>query len=336
MQFTNKNSKSTFLMRLIGIPTICTATAHLENKDVPRFLPTAKQNKIPLLFLKTVACNTKNHNIQHILSRYEEQHKNTLELIAFTGNLLEKIGAHYTFFKTLKPFPYTPSDIDVLLWSDNNLKTVAKALKNHGCMPLEKNAYGLTMFNQKYKMNIDLTTQIAVSGLVYLDKELLFDHVSRLEVYEKQIQTLKPSADLLAVAAHSIFKEQMYALSDYYTFIMLLQHWKKAIKLAEKFRIKNALDTVLEMTMAITLMAFGPATPLMEKFKEAGVANKTELPNENFELPKKYHPTTLAIAFLKKITEDPVSMKSLPFMARSVSNLAFYKKVLMHAIRQTY
>jgi len=336
MQFTNKNSKSTFLMRIIGIAGICTPTAHLENKDIPSFLPTAEQNKIPLLFLKTVACNTKNRNIQRILSRYEKKRKNTLELIASTGNLLEKIGAPYTFFKTLKPFPYTPSDVDVLLWSDNSLKTVAKALKNQGCISLEKNAYGVTMFSQKYNMNIDLTTQIAASGLVYLNKELLFDHMSKLEAYETPVQTFEPSADLLIVAAHSIFKEQMYTLSDYYTFTMLPQHWKEAIKLAEKFHIKHALDTVLKMTMATTLIAFGPTNPLMKKFEEAGVANTTELLNENFELPKKYDLTTLAIAFLKKVRDDPVSMKSLSHMARSASNISFYRKIIEHAARKTY
>jgi G3E family GTPase len=192
------------------------------------------------------------------------------------------------------------------------------------------------MFSQKYKMNIDLTTQIAVSGLVYLNKELLFDNVSRLEVYEMRIQTLEPSADLLVVAAHSIFKEQMYTLSDYYTFTMLLQHWKEAIKLAEKFHIKHALDTVLKMTMATTLIAFGPTNPLTKKFEEIGVVNTAKLFSQNFELPKKYDLTTLAVAFFKKIKDDPVSMKSLSHMARSASNFSFYRKIMEHVARKTY
>lgn len=333
MQFTKKNSKSTFLMRLIGIGEICAPTAHLENTDVPSFLPIAEQNKIPLLFLKAVACNIKNRNIQHILSQYEEQHKNTLELIASTANLLEKIGVPYTFFKTLKPFPHTPSDIDILLLSDENLKNATKALKNQGCALLEKSIYGVTMFSPKHKMNIDLTTQIAVSSLIYLNKGLLFDYVSAFKIYGMPVQTLEPSADLLAFAAHGIFKEQMYTLNDYYTFTMLLQHWKEAMELAERFHLKHALGIVLRMTMAATLFAFGSANPLAKKFEEIGV---TELNRGEFELPKKYDLATLIIAFLKKIREDPVSGKSMSLMARSVSNLAFYKKVLGHVTRQTY
>jgi len=336
MQFTDKTSNSIVLVRLIGIPGICKPTTNVGKESIPNFLSLAEQNKIPLLFLETAAYDTKNQNIQHILSQYRERRKNASDLIAFTANLFEKIGVRYTFFKTLKPFPYTPSDVDVLLWSDNSLKIVAKALKNQGCIPLEKNAYGVTMFSQKYKMNIDLTTQIAVSGLVYLNKELLFDNVSRLEVYEMQIQTLEPSADLLVVAAHSIFKEQMYTLSDYYTFTMLLQHWKEAIKLAEKFHIKHALETVLKMTMATTLIAFGPTNPLTKKFEEIGVVNTAKLFSQNFELPKKYDLTTLAVAFFKKIKDDPVSMKSLSHMARSASNFSFYRKIMEHVARKTY
>jgi hypothetical protein len=322
-------------VRLIGIAGICTPTAHLENKDIPSFLPTAEQNKIPLLFLKTVACNTKNHKIQHILSRYEEQHKNTLELIASTGNLLEKMGAPYTFFKTLKPFPYTPSDVDVLLWSDNSLKTVAKALKNQGCMSLEKNAYGVTMFSPKHKMNIDLTTQIAVSGLIYMNKKLLFNHLCKVEVNEKTVQTVKPSVDLLVVAAHSIFKEQTYTLSDYYTVVMFTEYWREATKLAEKFHLKQAFDMALKMAKEVTMNAFGSRSALMRKFMEVGVVNVAES-DEKFELPKKYDLTTLMVAFLKKVLEDPVSKQSLPFMAQSVSNPAFYRRIIAHVTRKTY
>lgn len=336
MQFTDKNSKSTDLVRLIGIPNICEPTLKLESDSIPSFLTTAEQNKIPLLFLKTATYNIKNHNIQHILSQYEKKNKNTLDLIASTAKLLEKIGVRHTFFKTLKPFPYTPSDVDVLLWSNKNLKTIVKALKSQGCISLEKSTYGVTMFSPKHKMNVDLTTQIAVSGLIYVNKELLFSCISQVEICENTVQTLKPSADLLVVASHSIFKEQTYTLSDYYTFVMLTQHWKEAAELAKKFHLKHAFDTILKMTKAMTIIAFGSANPLMKSFEEVGVANAEELISEDFELPKKYDLATLTVAFLKKIKDDPISKKSLFHMAQSASHPAFYKKVIEHATRETY
>lgn len=336
MHFTNKNSKSKSLVRLIGIPGICEPATRLENKDIPRFLPVAQQNKIPLLFLETAANNIESHNIQAILSLYQKRHRNALDLMTFTANLLEEKGISYTFFKTLKPFPHTPSDIDILLWSDENLKTITKELKIQGCIPLEKNTYGVTLFSPKHKMNIDLTTQIAVSGLIYVNKELLFDYTGKVEKYGTTIHTVETSADLIVVAAHNMFKEQMYTLNDYYTFAMLTQHWKKAAKIAKEFHLEHALYIILKMAKTITLIAFGPMSPLMKKFEEAGVTNTAELISEDFELPKKYDIATLAVAFLKKIKADPISLNSLPLMARSASKPFFYKKIVEHAIRKTY
>jgi hypothetical protein len=325
---------STLLVRHIGIPgTYEQPSPQLRNEDFQIFLQSAEQNKIPLLFLQTVTCN---RNIQPVLSRYEERYKKTLSLITYTADWLEKMKVPYTLFKTLKPFPYVPSDIDILFWSDESLQTVAEILKNHGCIPLERDNYGITLFSPKHKMNIDLTTQIAVSGLVYVNKKLLFDHICKVEVNEATVQTLKPTVELLVVAAHGVFKEQTYTLSDYYTFTMLTQHWKEATKLAENFHLEHAFDMTLRMTERVTANSFGSTSVLMKKFAEAGVINVMETGGEEYELPKKYESTFLMVTFLKKITEDAVSKQSLPCMARSVSNPAFYKKILKHATRKTY
>jgi len=336
MKCSHENSKSISLVKHIGIPNICKPILKLESNSFPTFLATAEKNKIPLLFLKIAASGIKNHNLQHVLSQYEQRHKNTLGLIAFTAKLLEKMGACYTFFKTLKPFPYTPSDVDVLLLSNENLRTIIRVLKTQGCIPLEKSAYGITMFCSKYKMNLDLTTEIAVSGLIYVDKESLSSCISRFEIDGSIVQTLKPSADLLVVGAHSIFKEQMFTLSDYYTFVMLTQYWKEATRLTKKFQLEYAFNTMLKMAEALTIIAFGSANSLMRSFEEVGVANAKEASVQSFELPKRYDIATLTIAFLKKIKDNPVSKKSLFHIAQSASHPTFYKKFLEHATRKTY
>jgi hypothetical protein len=334
MRQNKATSKSTLLVQHIGIPgNHERPSSQLRNEDFQSFLQLAEKNKIPLLFLQTVNCN---HNIQLILSHYEDRYKNTLNLITYTADLLEKLKVPYTLFKTLKPFPYTPSDIDILLWSDENLQTVTETLKNRGCILLEKDDYGLTMFSPKHKMNIDLTTQIAVSGLVYVNKKLLFDHLCKVEVNEASVQTLEPTVELLVIAAHGIFKEQTYTLSDYYTFAMFTQYWKEAKKLAENFYLEHAFGMALRMTKRVTADSFGSTSALMKKFVEVGAVNVLETCGEEYELPKKYDSTFLMMTFLEKIIEDPVSKQSLPRMMRSISNPAFYKKIVGHATRKTY
>ena len=118
---------STLLVRHIGIPGANEKQlSELRNEDFQRFLQSAQQNKVPLLFLRTVNCN---RNIQQLLSHYEEQYKNTLNLITYAVDLLDRMKVSYALFKTLKPFPYVPSDIDILLQSDKSLRLVAETLR---------------------------------------------------------------------------------------------------------------------------------------------------------------------------------------------------------------
>jgi len=251
-------------------------------------------------------------------------------LITYAADLLDRTKVPYAIFKTLKPFPYVPSDIDILLRSDESLQTVTGTLKNHGCVPLKKDNYGLTMLSPKHKMNIDLTTQIAVSGLVYLNKQLLFDHLCEVQVNGVAVKKPEPEAELLVAAAHSVFKEQTYTLSDYYTFILSTQYWEEATKLAESLCLEYIFDTTLRMTKRVTDTSFGSMNTSMKREGGEGTSGK------DFELPKKYDLNSLMVAFLKKMIEDPVSKHSLPIMAQSIYEPAFYKKIVEHATRKTY
>jgi hypothetical protein len=337
MEYNNTKSKTASLVKLIGIPGVCkSSSSQLRTEDLQSFLQIAKQNKIPLLFLRAIADKLEDYQFRSELLRYEEKHKKFLDLIVFIAYLLEKVGTHYTLFKTLKPFPYVPSDVDILLLSDGDLKTVAKSLEREGCIPLERNIYGITLFSPKHKMNIDITTQVAVSSLIYMNKASLFNYIKQSEMHGTCIQTLEPSVDLLAVAAHNLFKEQLYMLSDYYTLIMLSEHWKETLKIAGKFYLKHAIETALKMTRAVTFVAFGSSSPLMQKFEELDISNATELIDRKFELPRKYDLSTIVLAFLNKIKADPVSKNSLPLMALSASHPTFYKKIIEHATRKKY
>jgi hypothetical protein len=328
MERNKPTCTSTLLVQHIGIPgTHGRSSSRLRDEDFQSLLQSAEQNKISLLFLQAVNCN---RNIQPILSHYEERYKDTLNLITYAADLLNRTKVPYALFKTLKPFPYVPSDIDILLRSDESLQAVAGTLKNHGCVPLKKDNYGLTMFSPEHKMNIDLTTQIAVSGLVYANKQLLFDHLCEVQVNDVTVQKPEPKAELLVASAHSVFKEQTYTLSDYYTFVLSTQHWKEATKLAENFFLEYILDTTLRITKRVTETSFGSMKTSTKRSGSEGTSVK------DFELPKKYALSSLMVAFLKKIIADPVSKQSLPVTARSIYEPAFYKKIVEHATRKTY
>lgn len=336
MQSANKN-KTELLMKTIGVPGICDPIySQLLPDKFATFLNLAEKNKIPLLFLRAVDSSSENSFVKSILLNYEERHQRTLDLIKFVAYLLESERISYTVFKTLKPFPYLPSDVDILLRSDDNLKTAVKQLTAEGCVMLDSDLYGVTMFSPVYKLNIDLTTHVAVSGMVYADKKLLFNHVCDVNVDGKTVRTLKPSVDLLIVAGHSVFKEQMYTLSDYYSFVMLFQHWAEAVELADVFHLKHVLETVLSLTRTLTSNAFGASNQLIKSFGISELGRNYKLRHKGFELPKKYDLSTILVEFSKKLVTDNHTLRSLSFAFSSFCNPRFYLKLVDHLTREKY
>ena len=305
----------------------------MSNERFYSLLKLAKENKIPLLFLKAVPFDS---IVKPFLEDYEKQYENTLKLIAFTADSFERKKIGYALFKTLKPFPYTPSDIDIILSSEEDLSIATDELKRQGCKILDQDNYGLTIFSPKHKMSIDLTTQIAVSGLVYVDKKPFFDHVYSIKINETIVQVPVPALELLVNSAHSLYKEQTYTLSDFYTHLMLKQYWSEATKLAESLHIGQAFDFTLRLTKQITSYCCSSSSLEGKKYIGSKTASSNSAISEEIELPKKYDLSFLIIAMMKKIIEDPVTRSSFPIFARSLSNLSFYTRILEHATRKTY
>ena len=325
-------------IKLIGIPNMIEPATSLEVDRAIELFPVAKLNKIALLFLESLKFGD-HSTLEAHLSCYRSKHMKTLALTSLVSDLFEEEHIQYAIFKTLKPFPYTPSDIDVLLCSTDELSNASQILEKKGLRSIEKDFFGLTMFSGEYGLNVDLTTEVAVSGLIYLDKNLLFNHVSQVKVNGFKVQTLSPHADLVTTAAHCMYKEQMYTLSDYYTFALSSKHYEEALKLAEKAHAKFALETALKLTYIITISAFGSGNTLVERLKNS--INTFDLntiiqTRKLLDLPIKYPSYVLLKGLSQKILEDPVSRNSLPKVIKSTIQPKFFSKLLEHITRKAY
>jgi len=198
------------------------------------------------------------------------------------------------------------------------------------------------MFSVDHGVNVDLTTEVAVSSFIYLDKNLLFKHTSQAEVYGFKVQTLKPQAELVTVTAHCMYKEQMYTLSDYYTLALSLQHYQdyqEASELAESAHAKFAFEVALKLTYDITVNAFGSDKTLIEKFKNTlqkiAMSEVTRL-GKSFDLPAKYPPSIVLRSLSKKLLEDPIARKSFPTTLKSSIQPQAINKLLKHITRNAY
>jgi len=331
-------SKALSLVKFIGIPSLIDPIIQLETREISELLPLAEQNKIPMLFLGLLRKFRKHPPIEAQLSRYKDRHVKTLDLTALISSLLEESDIRYTFFKTIKPFPYTPSDIDVLLRSKADLTRACQTLEMKGFKPLDTDLYGSTMLSPYHGINVDITTEVAVSSLIYLNKDLLFDHVNQVKIQGFNVLNLKPDADMMVAAAHSLYKEQMYTLSDYYTLALSSQFYTEAFELAESTHATFALEEALRLTYEITVNAFGSDNILIERLKISLQTAKRGMkqPRKGFDLPMKYPLNVLLRGLSKKILEDPTSRKSLPTALKSSLQPRFINKFLKHITRKGY
>lgn len=305
-----------------------------DSLDANSYLELAEENKIPLLFLESIPEREK-ENLEG--SRYEDWYENTLKLAIFTTRKLRDEGIEHTFFKTFKPFPYTPSDVDVLLRYEDDLDYAIGTFEKEGFKSLERSFYGSTLFSPEHDLNLDLTTRIDVSGLIYLDKERIFEETEEKNLKNCRVRTPKPPTDLSIVASHSLYKEQMFLMSDYYTLLMQTEYLGDALEFAEKAKVKPALLWALDVTSTITESAFGPENKLTKELDSLlrDEAQTWKAEKEFSKMPYNCSITLLIKALVRKMSEDQKARKSTPKFLKNFFNPSTILETMGH-FRESY
>ena len=101
------------LIQMLGVPPmVCPQRECVESLDG---FNTAFRNRIPLLYLRTLF---EQNNLNQLVQDYERslrRHSNLHADIRRLTHSLEATGIEYIFLKTLRYYPETPSDIDMIL-----------------------------------------------------------------------------------------------------------------------------------------------------------------------------------------------------------------------------
>jgi len=164
------------------------------------------------------------------MERYDE----TLRTAVNLSSTISEFTNEFAIFKFLKPYPHTPSDVDVLffLTKKDYFKTVDYLLNNGyfkiGECPSQVVVYDLRGGYEEMdtrvvdgkkggKYYIDLYNEVSASHFIYMDKEALQPYITSVNIDGKKIQTLLPEADLAVVLTHSIVPEQLFTLGEYYS-----------------------------------------------------------------------------------------------------------------------
>ncbi len=310
------------LIRSIGIPSVIEGI-NSYNEDIEKL---ARINKVHYLYLTINKISDDN---------LEERYRNIKNLINEIATIFSHNAIEYVIFKTLKPFPYIPSDIDILI-EPVQLSKITTLLNYYNYTTFIKDSLCFTM--KKHYINVDLYLEPSVSDIPYLNRELLMKHKIDTKINNITINKLADYAEFVAVMCHAFYKEQMFTLSDYYTLTILAEssNVNDIITLSKENNCLDILNIISNICKKITLEVFERNDLKICKLADI-LMNDNNLikPMDIITLPYKFSVKYVTVLLFKKIMKEKGMMNTLRYFTRSMS-FKQIKKLVNHIQRETY
>jgi len=271
-----------------------------------------------------------------------------LDLVVRVSDTFEKSGVDYAFFKSLRPYPEATVDVDILVFGSDYGKAL-EAMSGAGYLRLETGPLSATFRDPVSGLGVDIHDEVGVSHLIYLDKDRLTGSVMGCEVSDGCfVRTLSPAADLLAVMAHSVLKEQMYVLSEYYTTLFYLYADNRGTvlgslrSLAEKCSLGFAVEAHLGITASLHKEVHGFIPKYIERVSgelQDGSWEFSRVRRLGLDFPFRYHPLTVVKA-LSGLPKEKKGKRSVAIQTSKMFDprfcLRMTRDLLQHVTRETY
>jgi hypothetical protein len=316
--FTAIRKKYLDLLTSIGIPGILDANRTIPYENELMYL--ASLNKIELLYAQHI----RSEKEDSLIKKYDHTLKTMIEI--FGG--FNDSGLNYAVFKTIKPFPYTPSDIDILI-AYNDLQQAKKILSHRGYNSIAKDVFCTTMYRD---INIDLYLEPSVASIPYLRSTILMQEKKTTKLDQLNVTALSNEAEFIAVSCHSFYKEQMFTLNDFITLALLAEdaQLSKVIEIANDLNVLGTVMLVSGVSRAIIdeLAILPKITRLFDKL------NVSKIPVSR--MPHKFSADIVGKMLFKKIITDRHTRKYVPRAVIANLSPTQIKKFIDHLKRATY
>jgi hypothetical protein len=332
------------ILRTLGSPFASAFKKQEEENAIASALEFSRKNRMLFYYMDSVKAFDQNG----FPFLYENENMRRIEMehaVAKVSRILTSSDIKHAVFKTIRPYKSTTVDIDTLILEDEDYDRSIKTMEKAGYELIVHGPRSTTLWDKDADIGVDLYEQIAVSFITYIDKQTLNNHFSTKRLSNgEQFETMKPEADLACIIAHSIVKEQMYTLSEYYTFLHYL----------EQMDIDEFLEIVKHNNLTSAARAHTGITALLHRTAHGNTPNKLNqilerLGEENFETtriiqrnyttPHKYHPITLARSLLE-IARSKKTRRSMGIQLYQTAHPSFasrfLKSLLEHVLRETY
>jgi len=334
------------LIKIIGSPFTG------ERPDVPfdeleNIYDKAFADRVALLYLTIYRKDGWPQALEEKFQNLNDRRDKTLDVVATLGRSLNQFSVNdYAIFKSLKPYPATPNDTDVINFGDKkHFDDVLNHLYAEGYLFHEWAPMQTTLIHPKGKGKtgkgkkggiyyIDMYSDISTDYFLYIDKRSLKPYVETRVINGQEIQNIRKEVELAIILFHNVFPERTFQLEHFY---MPLYHLKEddfdvdvMIEFTEKQKLARGVATNLTFVEHIHKEIFGFAPDKVVKLLDRWGRNQWEL--ERFrksgkETPYMISPKTFWLTFFDKI-QDSAAFKSLIVQGVHMLNPVFFFDVM--------
>jgi hypothetical protein len=317
----------------------------VDDETLKKLYKYAIKNRMPSPFLQKMR-DVEATPFLDLTKRDEENYSTMLSATSRVSKILLDGNVKHATFKTIRPYRSTTVDIDVIIFGQHGdyLHALETMKSSHYSM-LFRGPQSSTFWDSAANIGIDLYDEVAVSNVCYLDKNTLDNFTRNMTLPNGQdVMILTPEADMLAIAAHSIIKEQMYTLSEYLSFMKYLDRIDVGtfVELAKRTHLTSAARTHASIT-AVIAKAVLKTTPmkLHSILVSLGFSSfeMNRISRLEFACPHKYHLMTLGKTLIE-IMRGKKQRSSFALQVYSMTNPVFasrfFDELLGHVKRATY
>lgn len=328
------------LLRIFGSPYVRVKPFIPRVDEVEELYGYACKNRMGFYFLYTLErLGVLPEVLRGEYERGKLRYRRILEVMVEVSECLNSEGIEHAVYKSLRPYPSTTVDIDVIIFDDYERAYVTLRRKGYRLWGFGPET--ITLMDPSRSVGVDLYREVAVSRIIYLDKWKLRKYRRDVKVSSGKVVSLTPEADIVAVVAHLTIKEQIFTLADYYTILYHLKNSEMNIlcKLAGELCVEGSLHFVLLLMSVLHQRVYGK--PLIaSKVRGALYDEVRGVLEGRLEFPVKLGLKTMTRIMVGKLLMDGRTRSSmvsqiLYLMRRSYLRF-FISQLIDHMVRETY
>ncbi len=337
------------LLRTVGSPFTAGVRPPEDSRIISDLYSYARNNRMPLFFLSALEKWEMLGGFKEIYDGMYQRSSATYGAMSKVSEILSKANVPHALFKTVRPYRETTVDIDVLIFGFRaEHEKAVRTMIDAGYIKLGAGPNSTTVKDPSFDIGVDLYREIAVSEIIYLDKNKIGSYITEAKILpnNRTVITLSPSADLVALIAHSIVKEHMYTLSEYYSTLLFLSQMSKndldnLVEIVQNNAVMNAARVHIGITAKLHEAAHGYVPDKVESvLSEIGVDALETQRVGDFYTPHKFHPITVVKALLEKMRSEEKTRRSVTRQIRSMLDPSFtgplMREIIAHSVRVTY